>query len=195
MEPIATVAILAGGLSRRMGTDKSFVLLHGKPIIEHVLAQVMTLALPTILIANSIEKYARYGRLTYGDLMPDQGTLGGIYTAIYNSATAYTLCVACDMPFLNPALLTYLIQLRTDQDVVAPRIGKIPEPLHAVYSKRCLAPIRAQLERGERKASGFYEQVRVRYVDESEIKRFDPNLRSFVNLNTPADLKAAQESA
>jgi molybdopterin-guanine dinucleotide biosynthesis protein A len=191
--PAATIAILAGGQSQRMRTDKSFVVLHEKPVIEHVLTHVKAFDLPIVLITNSPDKYAKYKLPTFEDVLPDHGALGGIYTAICSSQTDHTLCVACDMPFLNAALLRYLIDLRTEADVVVPRIGGLPEAMHAVYSKACLAAIQSHLAQRKLKASGFYQQVGVRYVEEAEIRQFDPDLRSFINLNTPDDLRAAQE--
>jgi molybdenum cofactor guanylyltransferase len=188
-----SVAILAGGNSSRMGTDKSFAMLGGKPVFEHVLAQVRDLQLPTILVTNTPEKYAAYNVPMVQDILPDQGALGGLYTAIHTSKSEFTLCVACDMPFLNVALLQHLIELcRPDWDVIVPHIGERPEAMHAIYNKSCLAAIRQQLDQGKLRASGFFDQVKVRYVDEANIRQFDPDLRSFMNVNTPDDLAAAE---
>jgi molybdopterin-guanine dinucleotide biosynthesis protein A len=189
--PTISAAILAGGQSRRMGTDKSFILLEGRPILEHVLSHVRTLELPTILITNSPQQYSAYNLPIYTDILPGQGSLGGLYTAIQRSAADFTLCVACDMPFLNTALLRYLLGLcSTDWDVIVPRIGGNLEAMHAIYNKTCLEPIQNQIVAGNLKASGFFDKVNVRYVEEDEIRQFDPALRSFINLNTPDDLAA-----
>ncbi|MHB8629787.1 MAG: molybdenum cofactor guanylyltransferase [Aggregatilineales bacterium] len=187
-----SIAILAGGRSSRMGTDKSFVLLQDKPIFEHVLARVLPLGLPMTLITNSPEKYAKYHLQTVADILLEQGALGGLYTAIISSSTDYTLCVACDMPFLNTALLKNLIDRRANWDVVVPRTAGFPEAMHAVYSQACLEPIRRQLTKGQLKASGFYDRVKTLYVEEAEIRSIDPALRSFINVNTPDDLAAVQ---
>lgn len=188
-----TVAILAGGQSRRMGTDKSFTLLRGKPVFEHVLSRIRELDLPTTLVTNSPEKYAHYQLPMCQDMLPDQGALGGVYTAIASSPSEWVLCVACDMPFLNVALLRHLFTFCTPEwDIVTPRINGYPETMHTVYRKTCINPITTQLEGGNLRASGFYDKVRVRYVEEVEARQFDPELRSFVNLNTLDDLAAAQ---
>ncbi len=192
MADAVTIAILAGGKSSRMGTDKSFVPLLGKTLIQHVLDRVGSLGLPVILITNRPADYAPLGLPMFGDLLPEKGSLGGLYTAIACSPTAYTLCVACDMPFLNPALLTYLISLREGYDVIVPRLGGFPEALHAVYSKNCLEPIREKLAQNQLKAISFYGKVRLRFVEEDEVRRFDPALRSFVNVNTPEELARLQ---
>ena len=189
-----TAAILAGGKSSRMGSDKSFAVLNNKSIFQYVLNCIRELGIPTILITNSPDKYATYALPMYQDSVPDQGALGGLYTAIQKSETDFTLCVACDMPFLNVNLLKYLLQLCTpDWDVVVPRIGERPEAIHAVYRKTCLEAIKAQLAAGKLKASGFFNQVRVCYVDEEVIRQFDPDLRSFMNVNTPDDLETAHK--
>lgn len=176
-----------------MGTDKSFAVLSAKTVFEHVLTQVTTLQLPTVLITNAPEKYAAYALPMYQDVMPDQGALGGLYTAVHVTETDFTLCVACDMPFLNVGLLRHLLGLCTpDWDVVVPRIDGRYETMHAVYRKTCLGAMKDSLTQGKLKASGFFNQVRVRTVDEAIIRQFDPDLRSFMNVNTPDDLEAAR---
>lgn len=189
-----TVAINAGGKSTRMGTDKSFVPLLGKPMIEHVLERVSDLGqLETILVTNQPDLYAHLGLPMFSDALPDKGSLGGIYTAIVNSRGDTTLCVACDMPFLNPALLRHMIALITPETgVIVPRVDGYPEGLHAIYGRRCAEPIRRKLEAGRLKIIGFYDEVPVRYLDEAEWQPFDSRGLSFRNLNTPDDLREVQ---
>ncbi len=187
-----TLAVVAGGKSTRMGRDKSFVVLNGRSLIEHVLERTRGLGqAETILIVNQPALYAHLGLPMFADLLPDKGSLGGIYTAIHHSGAPYTLCVACDMPFLNAELLRYQISLAPDYDVVAPRVDHYPEGLHAVYSRACLPAIRARLAADRLKVIGFYQDVRVRYLDEPEWQRFDPEGLSFRNINTPGELDAA----
>jgi len=177
-----------------MGADKSFILLDGKPIFEHVLSSVRALDLPTLLVTNAPANYAAYHLPTYTDILPDQGSLGGLYTAISSSETEFTLCVACDMPFLNRPLLRHLLDLcSAEWDVIVPRVQGYSEAMHAIYGKACLEPIRKNILQGKLKVCGFFEQVNVHYVEEDAIRQFDPALRSFVNVNTPADLAAARD--
>ncbi len=192
-----TVAINAGGKSSRMGTDKSFVPLLGKPMIEHVLERVSDLSqAETILITNKPELYTYLKIPTFSDVLPEKGSLGGIYTALYHSRGDFTLCVACDMPFLKPNLLRYMISLvNVETDIIVPRVEGYPEGLHAIYSKRCLEPIRRKLEVDRLKVIGFYDEVRVRYLDEAEYHPFDPKGLSFRNINTPEELQQAQQSS
>jgi molybdopterin-guanine dinucleotide biosynthesis protein A len=97
------------------------------------------------------------------------------------------------MPWLNRPLLEYMVGLREAADVVVPRWDKFPEPLHAIYSKACLEPMREKLEAGMLKITAFYGRVSLRFVEREEIARFDPEGRSFVNVNTPDELAAQQE--
>lgn len=187
-----TVAIQAGGKSSRMGTDKSFVPFLGRPMIEVVREAVEGLGDELILITNKPEPYAYLGLPMYGDLYPETGPLGGIYTAVASAAHPYVLTVACDMPWLNRPLLEYLVSLRHEADVVVPRWEKYPEPLHAVYSKACLEPIKEKLDAEMYKITAFYGRVKLRFVGREEIERFDPEGRSFINVNTPEQLQEEQ---
>lgn len=193
-----TVAVLAGGKSSRMGTDKALVRTPwgaGRPLIEDILAHLNGLGAETILITNRPEHYAYLGVPLFTDVLPEKGALGGIYTALYHSTQPHTLCVACDMPFVIRPLLEYLIALRSEADVIMPRLGGEAEPFRAVYAHACLAPIRAALEAGKMRVISFFPQVRVRFVDEPEIERFDPDHLSFFNVNTPDDLERARHLA
>jgi len=193
-----TVAILAGGKSSRMGTDKSFVPLLGRPLIEHVLERIADLGQSeTILIANQPDGYTYLGLPTFGDVIPDKGSLGGIYSALYHSRSDATLVLACDMPLVNPSLLKYMLSLRGEEggpyDVIVPRAKGHPQGLHAIYSRSCREPIREAIDADHLKVIGFYDRVRVRYLDPPEYARFDPQGLSFQNINTPDELRVAQQ--
>ena len=190
-----TIAISAGGKSSRMGTDKAFVNILGKPLIEHMIERVADVGQEeTILITNRLADYAHLTLPMYKDVLPDKGSLGGIYTALSASASLYTLVIACDLPFVSPALLRYMLDLCAGDvfDVIVPRTAGYPEGLHAIYSQACLVPIRARLDADQLKVTGFYPQVRVRYLDEAETQPIDPLGLSFFNVNTPEDLAQAQ---
>ncbi|MBE7528671.1 MAG: molybdenum cofactor guanylyltransferase [Chloroflexi bacterium] len=186
-----TVAIQAGGKSSRMGVDKSFVLFNGRPLIEIVRDAVAGLGEELILITNKPEAYAHLGLPMFGDVYPDHGPLGGIYTAVHHAQHPHTLIVACDMPWLNRDLLAYMLTLRHTADVIVPRWQKYPEPLHAIYSKNCLDPIAEKLQAQQLKITSFYGRVAVRFVEREEIERFDWHGRSFANINTPQELTQA----
>ncbi len=188
-----TVAIMAGGKSSRMGTDKAFVPFQGRPMIEIVIERVAGLGAETILITNKPAEYAHLGLPMFSDVLPDHGPLGGIYTAVLRAQRPYVLVVACDMPWLNPALLTYQLNLRHTADIIVPQWDKFPEPLHAVYSKACLPAIEANLQAQQLKITAFFGRVSVRFVKREEIEKVDVNGRSFANVNTPDELQNAQQ--
>ena len=189
-----TVAINAGGQSRRMGRDKALVELDGRPMLEHVIERVSGLGqAQTLLVSNDHAAHARFGLPMVRDSLTDAGSLGGIYTALMHSQYGHTLVVACDMPFLSPALLRYVLALREEgeYDVIVPRVDGYPQGLHAVYSQACIAPVRARIEAGRLRVIGYYDQVRVRYLDEDEWRPLDATGRALDNINTPEELAAA----
>jgi molybdopterin-guanine dinucleotide biosynthesis protein A len=192
-----TTAILAGGKSSRMGTDKAFLRVRERPVIEDLIEQLDGLGSELILITNRPESYAYLGRPMFGDVLPGKGALGGLYTALAASSQPHTLCVACDMPFVIRPFLDQLIALMhdPDTDAVVPRLAGEAEPFRAIYSHTCLGPIRAALEAGQMRVISFFSDVRVRFVDEAEIERFDPERLSFFNMNTPEELEQARRLA
>ncbi len=183
-----SVVIQAGGKSTRMGRDKSFVSFGGRPMIEIVRDHVAGLGQELLIVTNDPAPYAYLNIPLVGDLLPDRGPLGGIFTALTAASQPHVLVVACDMPWLNRGLLAHLISLRETADVIVPRWDKYPEPLHAVYSRACLVPIDRQLQAGNLKITRFYGDVNVRFLDKAEIGQFDPHGRSFTNINSPDDL-------
>jgi molybdopterin-guanine dinucleotide biosynthesis protein A len=185
--PEVSVAILAGGQSRRMGQDKALLPLGGRSVIERVIERVLPLSDDVTIITDLPGKYRHLGYRMVGDVYPGKGSLGGIYTAIHAAQYVYCVVVACDMPLLNTDLLAYLAGLAPGFDVVVPRIEGFPETMHAVYGKGCLEPIQQQLLADQLKIIGFFDDVRVRYVEYDEVSRFDPTFRSFININTPDD--------
>lgn len=195
MWPNLTVAVLAGGKSSRMGTDKSFVRVLGRPLVEDVLAHVAGIGAEIIIVTNRPEDYRYLGLPLFTDVLPDKGALGGIYTALHSSSQPHTFCVACDMPFVVRPLLDYLISLIPEGDAIVPRLNGEAEPFRAIYSQACLGPIRAALDAGKMRVISFFPDVRVRFVDELEIDRFDPQHLSFFNVNTPDDLEQARRLA
>ncbi|MCK6628692.1 MAG: molybdenum cofactor guanylyltransferase [Anaerolineae bacterium] len=193
---MVSIAILAGGQSKRMGRDKAFLEVGGRPVIERVIGQVQTLTDDLFISTNSPEKYAHLGLPLVPDIYPDKAALGGLYSVIQAARHAHVLVVACDMPFLKVALLQYLIDLAPQADVVVPLINPLqPETLHAVYSKNCLPAIERRVLADQLRLIGFFADVTVRYVEREEIIEFDPEFHSFVNMNTPEDWHRVQAIA
>lgn len=143
---------------------------------------------------QSYNQFTRFPELRFAvDIFPNRGPLGGIYTGLTASTSVKNLVVACDMPFLNVDLLNYMVAGADGYDIVVPRFKIGTENLHAVYSKRCLPCIEELLKKNELKIFKLHSELKVRYVEEAEIDRFDPDHLSFLNVNTEADLKKAKE--
>ncbi len=194
--PISSI-VLVGGRSLRLGRDKAVEVLGGKSIIQRVLECLAPLSREILVVAAQDQPAPELGpvpgtRLLV-DVLPGKGALGGLYTGLLAASSEHSLVVACDMPFLNRDLLKYMISLCPGYDVVIPRVGGLVEPLHAIYSKHCLASIEDLFRRNERQIFQFYPQVRTRHVEEEELDRFDPRHLSFFNINTPADLERARD--
>lgn len=189
--------VLAGGKSLRLGQDKVLEVIGDKTLFERVVSRLSFLESDIIIVKaakQTLPQLNGYPALKIiADTYPHKGPLGGIYTGLVASDSLYNLVVACDMPFLNQALLEYMIGLAINYDLVLPRVGELVEPLHAVYSKACLAPIEELLKRGELQIRKLFNLVRVRYVAAEEIDRFDPEHLSLFNINTVADLEKTRE--
>lgn len=189
--PISCI-VLAGGEGRRLGTDKAFLRIGGRVLIEGIVEKMAQIGDEVIIVTNSPQRYGYLEARLVGDIYPGKGALGGLYSGLRAAGNDYGLVVACDMPFLDLRLLRYMILLSPGHDVVIPRVGGLTEPLHAIYSKECLQPIERLLSAGRLKIIDFFPEVRVRYVEEQEVKLFDPQCLSFFNINTFADLEKAR---
>ena len=189
-----TSIILAGGRNLRLGSSKALEIIGGKSLIERVVERVKMVSTQTLIVTSA-------GQLAFPvagevevlvDLYPGKGPLGGIYTGLLASPSSHSVVVACDMPFLNIELLRYMIELSPDFDAVVPRLGEGKvEPLHAIYSKGCLDNMKTQLENNQLEVSRFLNTVRVRYVEQAECQKFDPQLLTFFNINCQSDLDRA----
>jgi len=186
-----SVAILAGGLSSRMGFNKALAPWGGRPLVEHIFTTVKPLSDDVFIVSKDQKLFGFLGARIVEDAVPRHSSLVGIYSALKGARYHHCLVVACDMPFLKLDLLRYLAALAPNYDVVMPLLKRGPEPLHAVYSKACLGPIEKLLAEEEDKILLFLPAVRVRYVEEEVIRFFDPDLDSFINVNTPQELEEA----
>lgn len=191
--------VLAGGKSLRLGYDKVLETIGNTSLLERVISRVSLLSSEVIIVtANEPTnlELVDYPKLRIlSDIYPGKGPIGGIYTGLATSTSFYNLVVASDMPFLNQNLLHYMIQLSANFDLVVPRVGNLVEPLHAVYTKKCLATIEQMIKQDKLSVNQLFHLVKTRYVETEEIERFDPKHLSFFNINTKADLKRARELA
>lgn len=197
VRPTAGVSaiVLAGGRSRRLGTDKALLPFLGKPLIARIASALGELTDDLIVVTNQPARFTALdlpARLV-SDERPGLGSLMGIYSGLKQSRYWHALVVACDMPLLSVSLLRHMTTLVAGYDVVIPEVNGMLEPLHAIYGKGVLGPMARQLESGERQIIQFFPQVRVRVLREREIDVFDPEHLSFANVNTRQDWDTIQE--
>ena len=191
-----TGIILAGGLSRRLGRDKAVEPIEGQPLVGRVMDALSGIADELVVVVNTPQRGRelplRDSAVVAVDIYPNAGSLGGIFTGLSSASNQWGIVVACDMPFLNLDLLSYLLSFRESHDAVVPVLDGRPEPTHAAYSKVCLSAIEARLEADDLKIARFFDDVRVKYVSQRRVEEIDPSRRSFFNVNTEEDLARAR---
>jgi molybdopterin-guanine dinucleotide biosynthesis protein A len=173
----ATAIIMAGGDSRRMGIDKSMLLIKGRPIIEHICRQLRGTFSQILISSDEVEKLAFLGFKIIPDKMPGQGPLMGIASALEASANELNFVVACDIPYIDIRLVRKMLAEAQAADMVIPRTGNGKyEPLFAVYHKSAIEAINQVLSSGARKISDAFAHCNVKYI---KLKA-----NQFTNLNT-----------
>jgi molybdopterin-guanine dinucleotide biosynthesis protein A len=193
-----TVCIQAGGQSSRMGEDKALKTFLGRPLIQHVVERLSSVADKLIVTTNRPEEYSFLGLPLFSDLRPGRGALGGLYTAIASATNLVVAVVACDMPFASPTLLEAANKILVDEeaDVVIAKGEEGYEPLHAVYRREtCLPAIEAAIGADQWKVVAWFPQVKVRLLTSEELRRYDPSGLAFWNVNTPEEFTKAEEIA
>ena len=185
-----TAIILAGGDSQRMGRDKASLLLGERTLLERV-AWAMQQAFPCVIV--SVRQPRPEINLPQVCDEPDvAGPLAGVIAALAKVKTPWTFIVACDMPFVEPALVELLAEFRSGYQAVVPVVQGHQQTLAAFYASSALGAMHAHLASGGKNSlRAILGQLRVRYVDESELLAADPGLRSFFDLDTPQDVAAA----
>ncbi|MER3397895.1 MAG: molybdenum cofactor guanylyltransferase [Chloroflexota bacterium] len=186
-------AVLAGGRGTRLGQDKALVEVGGESLLARVVGRLAQVCAEVLVVGRVTGPPLPAPARFVPDLIPGQAALGGLYTALSAAACPLVIVVACDMPFVEPTLLRFLLGLFGDGvDAVVPLVGQEPQPLHAVYSRTCAAAAATQVATGDLKVARLLQRLRVRYVAEAQLRVVDPELRSFFNINTPADLELAR---
>ncbi len=176
-----------------MGRDKAFIEINGVPIIQRIYNLFEKCFNEIIIVTNQKKSYAGFKAKIVSDLIADHGALGGLYTGLFFSSNPYSFCVACDMPFLNESIIRYLIRKTNGYDAIVPRTEDGLQPLHAIYSKSCLKPIKELMDAGKYKIIDFYPLIRIKIIEESEFIHLDRTKESFININTPEDLGLIEE--
>lgn len=173
-----------------MGSSKPHLLVNNKRLIDIVASKLKPLFDETIVVVKKgmdiIEPYN-----TVKDNFDGYSPLYGILEGLKNSSSFINFVIACDMPFVQPELIRFLVRKagETQADVVVPVVNGFYEPLCAVYTKNCIKAIEESIREGNLKVTSFYSKVKVYAVPEDLIKQYDESLWSFVNINTREDLK------
>ena len=192
-----TGVILAGGQnSRFFGTNKALARVGGKQILGHIVDVFRDLFDEIILVTNDPSQYLQWDINIVTDIFPVRSSLTGIHTGLFYTNTPYAFFAACDIPFLKKELVETLLDAKEPRiDIVIPETAKGFEPLCAVYSKRCFKPFEAQIVHNELKIQHVFNKVRVKTISEDILRKSDPDLRSFFNINRPEDLTKARHMA
>ena len=174
-----------------MGRPKALLPFDNEPLIVHLVRSVKRMFAETIVVASPEQELPSLPAALVRDEIPYQGPVAGIYYGLNAASNEICFVTSCDVAFTNPSLISYLISLISNHDVVVPYWQERFQPLHAVYRRSVLPLLKAQLERGELRPVSLYDRVRTGKIDAEEIRRFDPDGLSFFNMNTPEDYAEA----
>jgi molybdopterin-guanine dinucleotide biosynthesis protein A len=187
----ATAIILTGGKSSRMGRPKALLPFGGEPLINHTVRALRRLFAHAVIVAAPDQELPPLSVTVVRDELPFQGPVGGIYYGLKAASGEFAFVTSCDLPFLNLPLIAFLTEQISNYDVVVPSWQERLQPLHAVYRKTVTPLLEEQLERSELRPIFLYKKVRTLEVSAEEIRRFDPEGLSFLNMNSPADYETA----
>ena len=193
--------VLAGGGSTRFGQDKALAVFNGKAMLLQMCELIHGVVTRDVFVVGATSKYGQIGFECVADRWPGEGPLGGIVTAVLETAEKnqrceWNLIVGCDMPFLNEGILVYCVDRakRSRADVVVPRSPQGWEPLCACWRTSTATQLRSAFGEGVRKVTDAMKRLQTEVIDEAEWKRFDTAGRLFWNMNTPADYREAQKA-
>jgi molybdenum cofactor guanylyltransferase len=189
---------MAGGASSRFGRDKALVEIGGMPMLARMI-ELMRSVTDDVKMVATPGKYSEFGVKLIPDRWPGEGPLGGIITALEDTAQSvpqreWNLIASCDMPFLTRSWLEFLGERasQSNAQVVLPHSKSGPEPLCACYRTDAAGALRGAFESGVRKVTEGLKHVSTEVLDERDWKRFDSAGRLFWNMNTLADYEEAR---
>lgn len=194
MEIEVTGVLLAGGKSRRMGEDKRYLVVGEQTLLERGLVVLRSIFQEVLVVIAQDSPPLDIDARVVRDLVPDCGSLGGLYTGLTQATAPCIFVVACDMPFLDQAVIAQFTSRRATADIVMAKLAARLHPMHALYGKRCLPALEQMIRARQLKIQEMvsHASLRVRYVTEADLLTLDPSGRSFQNVNTPADLEVAR---
>lgn len=188
--PLCTGAILAGGRARRLGgLDKSAIIVGGRRIVDRQLDALLAVTPEVVIVTNDRDRHTRCDVPVLADAIPDAGALGGLYTALISASTPLVIVLACDMPFVSAALLSYLVERVGTAEVALPVLEDGMHPLCAVYSVRAAAPIERNLRERRFKVQDAVARLRAVPVSADELRRIGDPAHLLANINRLTDLE------
>jgi molybdopterin-guanine dinucleotide biosynthesis protein A len=189
-----TGIVLAGGRSRRLGTDKAGLTFEGRLLLETVIERLSGVCSEVIVASGRSAEGRKTPRPVrfVADLTPGRGPLAGVQAGLAAATAEFALVVACDMPFLNPHLLSYMASLPRRYQALVPRAAGRWHPAHAIYARSCLPVIEELLAKRNSSMRELLSRLDVRELSEEELRRYDPEGLSLFNVNEPQDLERAR---
>jgi molybdopterin-guanine dinucleotide biosynthesis protein A len=174
-----------------MGRPKSLLLFDGEPLITHIVRALKQMFAEMVIVAAPEQELPDLPAILVRDEVAYQGPVGGIYYGLNAASGEFCFVTSCDVPFLNAALISRLMAQIVNYDVAVPYWEDRFQPLHAVYRRSVLPLLKQQLDRGELRPIYLFDKVRTLKIGEDEIRLFDPEGLSFLNMNTPDDYERA----
>ncbi|GHO87855.1 putative molybdenum cofactor guanylyltransferase [Dictyobacter formicarum] len=179
-----------------MGRDKALLPVPGEPALKFVthLARLLAAHCQEVLLVSRDQAQA-HDYLSYlppsirviTDLVPQVGPLMGLYSGLCAMHTSHALVTAVDMPFLQPALLNFLLSQAQPATITMPLVAGQEQVLLAIYPRSILPLIEQRLQEGRRDPRSLLQLARVQLLEEAQLRTVDPQLRSFININTPEE--------
>jgi molybdopterin-guanine dinucleotide biosynthesis protein A len=187
----AAAVVLAGGRSSRMGRPKALLPFGGETLIERILRRLRPLVIESVVVAAPGQELPSLQGRIVRDRTPHLGPVAGLAAGLAAISAPRAFVTSCDAPFLDPALIGWMLSEAEGWDVLVPEWEGRLHPLHAVYAAPLGRRYQELLDVGGRRPIELYPAVRVRVVHPEEVKRFDPRGRTFLNLNSPEEYEDA----
>jgi len=195
-----TGVILAGGEGKRLGRDKTEIVLAREESVIETISSKLSTSFEELLMITSQKNYTHYAHRfahlkvkIHTDIFDARGAIAGVHSGLHHALHQHSFFVGCDMPFLNLSLIDYFKQIVDGNDVVVAQCESGYEPLHAIYSKSCIPYLTKLIQNNNLRIYDFYPEVRTRIVQEDEVARYDPEKLSFFNINTRQALNEAHK--
>lgn len=183
-----TGAILAGGRSTRMGTDKALLTIEGQPVIQRVGVALHNVVERCILIADNASPYAFLDLPSYPDIYKNAGPLAGIHSALTHSRSDSVFILSCDLPLVTSEMIFYIIQNQTARMATVVANGNCTQPLCGVYRRRLLPILADHLQRGQYSVLRFLEVIDPTIIDVSSSA--ETPFPALLNMNTPEEYRS-----